>query len=111
MTGSVILIDEATNRTVGADISLKVNPSARVFTLDTGRLFPETYSLIERTNLKYQNCLEIFFPHAQEVEAMVRSKGINLFYDSVENRKLCCRVRKINPLKRAFEHLDVPSLN
>jgi phosphoadenosine phosphosulfate reductase len=89
------------------DILLKINPLARVFTLDTGRLFPETYSLIERTNQKYGCKLEVFFPESSEVEEMVRTKGINLFYDGIEQRKLCCNVRKINPLKRAFETLDV----
>jgi len=89
------------------DILLKINPQARIFTLDTGRLFPETYNLIDRTNLKYACKIEIFFPETMEVEEMVRSKGINLFYEGIEQRKLCCKVRKINPLKRAFETLDV----
>ncbi len=89
------------------DILLKINPQARIFTLDTGRLFPETYSLIDRTNLKYGYKLEVFFPESSEVEEMVNTKGINLFYESIEQRKLCCKVRKINPLKRAFETLDV----
>lgn len=89
------------------DILLKINPQARIFTLDTGRLFPETYSLIDRTNLKYSYKLEVYFPESSEVEEMVRTKGINLFYEGIEQRKLCCKVRKINPLKRAFETLDV----
>lgn len=89
------------------DILLKINPKARIFTLDTGRLFPETYSLIDRTNLKYGCKLEVFFPDSSQVEEMVRSQGINLFYEGIEQRKLCCKVRKINPLKRAFESLDV----
>ncbi len=89
------------------DILLKTNPMARIFTLDTGRLFPETYSLIDRTNMKYGCKLEVFFPESTEVEEMVRTKGINLFYEGIEQRKLCCKVRKINPLKRAFETLDV----
>lgn len=89
------------------DILLKINRQARIFTLDTGRLFPETYSLIDRTNLKYGYKLEVFFPESSEVEEMVNTKGINLFYESIEQRKLCCKVRKINPLKRAFETLDV----
>ncbi len=83
-----------------------IDRSARVFTLDTGRLFPETYDLIDITSKKYGLNIEIMFPDAARVESMVNSKGINLFYDSIENRKLCCHIRKIEPLKRAFEGLD-----
>ncbi|MDR1792173.1 MAG: phosphoadenylyl-sulfate reductase [Bacteroidales bacterium] len=89
------------------DMMLKIDPTARIFTLDTGRLFPQTYQLIDKTNLHYNIKIETFFPDYKEVEAMVNQKGINLFYDSIENRKLCCKVRKINPLERAFETLDV----
>jgi phosphoadenosine phosphosulfate reductase len=73
-----------------------------IFTLDTGRLYPETYSLMERTREKYQLPVTVYFPDASQVEAMVNSKGVNLFYESIENRKLCCHVRKIEPLKRAL---------
>lgn len=83
-----------------------IDKNARVFTLDTGRLFPETYELIDKTNKQYNIHIEIFFPDHQQVESMVKEKGINLFYDSIENRKLCCNVRKIEPLKRAFAGLD-----
>ncbi len=79
---------------------------ARFFTLDTGRLFPETYDLIDRTAKKYKINIEVFFPEAADVENMVKEKGINLFYDSIENRKLCCHIRKIKPLLRATEGLD-----
>ena len=51
--------------------------------------------------------MQVFFPDHQKIEAMVNSKGINLFYESVENRKLCCNLRKIEPLKRAFDGLKV----
>jgi phosphoadenosine phosphosulfate reductase len=81
-------------------------PNLRVFTLDTGRLFPETYELIARTASKYKLNIEVFFPSNDSVEKMVHTHGINLFYDSVENRKLCCGVRKIEPLRRAFSTLD-----
>ncbi len=89
------------------DILFKIDTKARVFTLDTGRLFPETYSLIDKTNLKYGVNMELFFPDYAEVETMVQSYGINLFYESIEKRKQCCTIRKINPLKRAFASLDV----
>ena len=77
-----------------------------IFTLDTGRIFPETYDLIEKTNARYGLNIQIFFPEANLVEEMVNEKGINLFYDSIENRKLCCHIRKTIPLKRALSGLD-----
>ena len=89
------------------DMICKIDPSTRVFTLDTGRLFPETYTLIEKTKQKYNIDIEIFFPNYTDVENMVNRHGINLFYKSVECRKLCCNVRKIEPLKRAFTGLKV----
>jgi phosphoadenosine phosphosulfate reductase len=83
-----------------------INKTTKIFTLDTGRLFPETYSLISRTNERYDISIQIYFPDSGNVEKMVNIKGINLFYESIENRKECCGVRKIEPLKRAFEGLD-----
>ena len=85
----------------------KIDKSTKIFTLDTGRLFAETYDLIHRTNHKYGIMLSVYFPEAEKVEEMVNTKGINLFFESVENRKLCCNIRKIQPLKRAFAGLDV----
>ena len=71
-------------------------------TLDTGRLFPETYLLLAETEARYGIKIRAFFPDRDDVEAMVAEKGINLFCDSIENRKRCCRVRKLAPLKRAL---------
>ena len=73
-----------------------------VFTLDTGRLFPESYNLIADTEKKYGIKVKLYFPDAVEVEDMVSKKGINLFYESIENRKQCCKIRKLNPLRRAL---------
>jgi len=84
-----------------------IDKSVKIFTLDTGRLFPETYDLIHRTNHKYGIKMSVYFPDAGHVEEMVNTKGINLFFESVENRKLCCNIRKIEPLKRAFAGLEV----
>jgi len=84
----------------------EIDPSTRIFTLDTGRLFPETYDLMDRTSKKYKINLEVFFPNSAEIEEMVAEKGINLFYDSIENRKLCCRLRKLVPLARSMQGLD-----
>lgn len=73
-----------------------------IFTLDTGRIFPETYDVIDETNKKYDITIEVYFPDKDQVEEMVNKKGINLFYDTIENRKECCRIRKIVPSKRAL---------
>jgi phosphoadenosine phosphosulfate reductase len=81
-------------------------PSTRVFTLDTGRLFPETYRLIDRTASRYGIKIDLFFPDHAEVERMVREEGVNLFYDSIEKRKRCCGTRKLEPLRRAFTGLE-----
>lgn len=82
------------------------SPQTRIITLDTGRLFAETYQLIEKTGSVYNKKIEVFFPNAHEVENMVNRYGINLFYDGVDKRKLCCQVRKIEPLRRAFKGCD-----
>ncbi len=83
-----------------------IDNSAKIFTLDTGRLFPETYDLIDRTSKKYGISIDVYFPNTVEVEEMVNTKGINLFYESIENRKLCCNLRKLVPLARAMNELD-----
>ena len=88
------------------DMVVKIDSGATIFTLDTGRLFPETYDLIDRTCSKYKVKIKVYFPNREDVEEMVNQKGINLFYHSVENRKECCRIRKLVPLKRAFQGLD-----
>ncbi len=81
-------------------------PQITVFTLDTGRLFPESYDLIDRTKSRFKINIQIYFPEQSAVETMVNSKGINLFYESIENRKLCCKLRKTDSLKRAITGLD-----
>jgi phosphoadenosine phosphosulfate reductase len=88
-------------------IVCNIDRTTKIFTLDTGRLFAETYDLIHRTNHKYGIKMSVYFPNAEHVEEMVGAKGINLFFESVENRKLCCNIRKIEPLKRAFAGLAV----
>jgi len=89
------------------DMICKIDKSASIFTLDTGRTFPETFDLIDRTNKRYGINIKVYFPNASEVEEMVNKKGVNLFFESIENRKECCHIRKIEPLKRAFKNLDV----
>jgi len=88
------------------DMLKRINPDARVFTLDTGRLPYETYALMETLRERYRLTTEVYFPKADAVKAMVGEHGVNLFYRSIELRKLCCGVRKIEPLGRAIEGLD-----
>ncbi len=88
------------------DMLMKLDLEPRVFTLDTGRLPHETYTLIEAIRQRYGLTIEVYFPQAEALEAMVREHGVNLFYRSVENRKLCCAVRKVEPLGRALAGLD-----
>ncbi len=84
-----------------------IDKDIKIFTLDTGRLFPETYDLIDKTSKHFDKNITIFFPNNCAVEKMVEDHSVNLFYGSVENRKMCCSVRKIEPLKRAFNGLKV----
>lgn len=78
----------------------------RVFTLDTGRLFPETYGVFNRTLDRYKKKIEVYFPKNEGVEKMISEKGPLSFYQSLENRKECCFLRKVEPLNRALENID-----
>ena len=88
------------------DMLVKIDPKARIFTLDTGRLPQETYNVIDATRQKYGAHIEVMFPQPDAVQRMVGEHGMNLFYHSVEHRKLCCGVRKMEPLRRALSGLD-----
>lgn len=101
LSSSLSIEDQALTKMI-----VDIDKSTRIFTLDTGRLFPETYQLIDRTNLTYNIRIEVFFPDYREVQRMVREEGINLFYNSIESRHRCCAIRKLEPLKRAFKGLD-----
>jgi phosphoadenosine phosphosulfate reductase len=74
-----------------------------IFTLDTGRLFPETYSLWSATNEKYLTHIKAYYPDRSLLEPFLEEKGPNSFYSSVENRKACCHIRKVEPLRRALQ--------
>jgi phosphoadenosine phosphosulfate reductase len=87
------------------DLLAGIEPRPRVFTLDTGRLPQETYDLIDAVRRRYGIEIEVFLPQAERVEAMVRAKGVNLFHDSIDNRRECCAVRKVEPLGRALATL------
>ena len=78
-----------------------------IFTLDTGRLFQETYDVFHRTLKKYNKQIEVYFPEAASVENLLKEKGPNSFYESVENRKECCFIRKVVPLRKALARNSV----
>ena len=82
---------------------LSNNLPINIFTLDTGRLFPETYSVWNATNERYNTHIKAFYPDHSLLEHFVAEKGPNSFYESVENRKGCCFIRKVEPLKRALK--------
>ena len=88
------------------DMLMKLDSTARIFTLDTGRLPQETYNVIDATRERYGAAIDVYFPQAEAVENMVAERGMNLFYHSVENRQLCCAVRKREPLSRALSGLN-----
>lgn len=88
------------------DMMMKINPKARIFTLDTGRLNQETYDVMDEIRNKYNINIEVMFPDQNEVEQMVRVNGMNLFYQSMGNRKLCCGIRKVHPLNKMLVTLD-----
>ncbi len=85
------------------DIIAKNNFAISIFTLDTGRLFQETYDVFEKTLVKYNTKIDVHFPNATDVENMLNEKGPNSFYALVENRKECCTIRKVAPLKKALQ--------
>ncbi len=88
------------------DMMMKINPKSRIFTLDTGRLNQETYDVMDEIRNKYNTNIEVMFPDSNEVEQMVRVNGMNLFYQSMTNRKLCCGIRKVHPLKKMLSTVD-----
>ena len=89
------------------DMMVKINKEkTKIFTLDTGRLNQETYDVMDAIRKKYDIQIEVYFPEQRETEEMVKIKGMNLMYETVENRKLCCEIRKIHPLNRALSNLD-----
>ena len=88
------------------DMMWKINRSLRVFTLDTLRLPTETYTLMDQIQTRYGIELETYYPDMDQVAGMVSEHGFNLFYKAEEFRKLCCGIRKIEPLERALTELD-----
>ena len=82
------------------------NLNIKVATLDTGRLFPQTYDVLSNTIIRYNKKIDVYFPEYEDVEKMVTEKGPLSFHKSVENRKECCRLRKVIPLNRALKGME-----
>lgn len=88
------------------DMIAKISPKTKIFTLDTGRLPEETYDVMERIREKYKIPIEVYFPDRKVVEELETKEGFYSFRKSIEARKYCCGIRKIEPLKRALAGLD-----
>jgi len=88
------------------DMLHQVDRETRVFVLDTGRLHSATYDLIDRVRDRYDKRVEVVFPNAADVQEMVQERGMNLFYESHANRKLCCKLRKVLPMRRHLANFD-----
>ncbi|MFC4815873.1 phosphoadenylyl-sulfate reductase [Flavobacterium sp. GCM10023249] len=81
--------------------------NVEAFTLDTGRLFPETYAVWDKTLLQYNQPIRVYYPDTDELETYVNANGINGFYNSVALRKECCSIRKVVPLKKALKDAKI----
>ncbi|HET6373496.1 MAG TPA: phosphoadenylyl-sulfate reductase [Candidatus Polarisedimenticolia bacterium] len=88
------------------DMLAGIRKDARIFTLDTGRLHEETYDVIERIRVRYGVTIESYFPEREQVESLERIKGLYSFKESIQNRKECCGIRKVEPLGRALGTVD-----
>ena len=88
------------------DMLLQVDAAARIFTLDTGRMFQETYDTMQKSVERYHHSYEVYAPEAADIAALIAKDGPNLFYASVENRKACCAVRKLKPLRKVLATVD-----
>ncbi len=88
------------------DMMHRLEPTSRVYVLDTGRMHQATYDLIDRVRDRYDKDVEVVFPEAAAVQEMVHEHGMNLFYESLEKRQLCCRLRKVEPNRHFLAGLD-----
>jgi phosphoadenosine phosphosulfate reductase len=85
------------------DLLAQIDPKAKIFVLDTGRLHQETYDVMEQCRQRYGVSFDVYFPKSESVEELLSHKGPNSFYQSIENRKECCGIRKVEPLRRALD--------
>ena len=88
------------------DLLTRLEGEITIFTLDTGRLHEETYEVMERARSKYGITIKTYFPDKEDVESLQNKKGLFSFRESMENRKECCSIRKVEPLNRALSNLD-----
>jgi phosphoadenosine phosphosulfate reductase len=88
------------------DMAVRIDPEVKIFTLDTGRLHQETYDVMDKIRERYNINIEVCFPDKNKVQEMVKKHGLNPFYESTDLRKLCCRIRKIEPLLEKLKDLD-----
>ena len=89
------------------DLIQKHKLNVEIFSIDTGRLPSETYNLIQKVEDKYQFKIKLYFPNQENVEHYVNTYGINAFYNSLDLRKSCCAIRKVEPLNRALKDKKV----
>jgi phosphoadenosine phosphosulfate reductase len=88
------------------DMAWRIDPTVRVFTVDTGRLPQETYDFVDQVRERYGLDVDVYLPDTREVEALTRRHGTNPFYKAVPLRLACCDIRKVRPLRRALAELD-----
>ena len=88
------------------DMMFKINSDSRLFTLETGRLPKETFDVMDAVQQRYNTKIEMLHPDPKEVEKMVNEKGLDCFYESIDNRKLCCAIRKVHPMNKMLATLD-----
>jgi phosphoadenosine phosphosulfate reductase len=88
------------------DLIFKNNLPTQVVTLDTGRMFKETYKVFSQTLDAYKKPIQVYYPKGEAVEKMMSDKGPFSFYNSVENRQECCNIRKVEPLNRALKGVE-----
>jgi len=101
-----LLSSFAAEEQVILDMVCRLEKKIRVITLDTGRLFQETHDTMQASVDKYGISIEVFSPDADELKQLIEKKGPNSFYESVENRKECCYIRKVKPAQKAFQSVD-----
>ncbi len=88
------------------DMMHRIEPTARVFAIDTGRLPQATHDLMDRVRERYGKPVEILFPETRDLQQLVRERGANSFYESLEFRRHCCEIRKVEPMRRHLATLD-----
>jgi len=84
------------------DMIFRNDIGIKVVSIDTGRLFEETHKVFDETVKKYKKTIEIYCPDTSLLQEFLSKNGSNSFYDAVENRKMCCNIRKVEPLQRAL---------